>query len=79
MAGVVACFFRKFDPMKEFSNIFKLVSYILSIPGSNNSVQRVFSVMNNKWSGSGNMCSQNLIRCELQITLNFVHNYKDFC
>jgi hypothetical protein len=31
-------------------------SYILSIPGSNNFLERAFSVMNNKWSENRNRC-----------------------
>ncbi|CAM4597183.1 unnamed protein product [Leuciscus chuanchicus] len=40
-----------------------------SIPGY---VERIFSSMSNKWSDSRNMCSKELIRSELLITLNFV-------
>jgi len=34
---------------ENFKNIFLLVSYILSISPSNDYVERVFSIMNQKW------------------------------
>lgn len=41
---------------ENFKNIFLLVSYVLSIPPSNAYVERVFSIMNQKWSKERNRC-----------------------
>lgn len=63
--------------MKDIPNIFEIVSYILSILGSNTFVERIFLLMSNEWSESRNTYSQNLIKRELQITLNFSHECED--
>lgn len=59
-------------------NMFKIVSFVLSVPGSNAFVERIFSLMNIKWSDSRNRCSTELIKNELQITVNCDLSYKDF-
>lgn len=51
-------------------NMFRIVSFVLSVPGSNAFVERIFSLMNIKWSDSRNRCSTELIKNELQITVN---------
>lgn len=63
---------------ENFKNIFLLVSYVLSIPPSNAYVERVFSIMNQKWSKERNRCKVELIKSELQISLNFEENCSDF-
>jgi len=63
---------------ENFKNIFLLVSYVLSIPSSNAYVERVFSMMNQKWSKERNRCHVELIKSELQISLNFPENCSDF-
>lgn len=63
---------------ENFKNIFLLVSYVLSIPPSNAYVERVFSIMNQKWSKQRNRCNVGLIKSELQISLNFEENCSDF-
>ncbi|KAL4104811.1 hypothetical protein QTP88_020087 [Uroleucon formosanum] len=63
---------------ENLKNIFLLVSYVLSIPPSNAYVERVFSIMNQKWSKERNRCKVELIKSELQISLNFEENCTDF-
>lgn len=63
---------------ENFKNLFLLVSYVLSIPPSNAYVKRVFSIMNQKWSKERNRCKVELIKSELQISLNFQENCSDF-
>ena len=43
-------------------NIFKIVSYVLSIPGTSAYGERVFSVMSSKWRDERNRCSVDLIK-----------------
>lgn len=63
---------------ENFKNIFLLVSYVLSIPPSNAYVEIVLSIMNQKWSKERNRCKIELIKAELQISLNFEENCSDF-
>jgi len=63
---------------ENFKNIFLLVSYVLSIPPSNAYVERVFYIMNQKWSKERNRCKVELIKSELQISLNFGENCIEF-
>ena len=51
-------------------NMFRIVSFVLSVPGSNAFVERIFSLMTIKWSDSRNRCSTELIKNELQISVN---------
>jgi len=51
-------------------NMFKIVLFVLSVPGSNAFVEKIFSLMNIKWSGSRNRCSTELIKNELPISMN---------
>jgi hypothetical protein len=64
----------KFDPMKEIPNMFKLISYTLSIPRSNTFTESVFPMANNKWSENVRVF-MNLIKYELQMTLS-IRNVK---
>ncbi|XP_078282406.1 uncharacterized protein LOC144608476 [Rhinoraja longicauda] len=59
-------------------NMFRIVSFVLSVPGSNAFVERVFSLMAIKWSDSRNRCSTELIKNELQISVNCDLSCKDF-
>ncbi|KAL4101014.1 hypothetical protein QTP88_021035 [Uroleucon formosanum] len=63
---------------ENLKNIFLLVSYVLSIPPSDAYVERVFSIMNQKWSKERDRCKVELIKLELQISLNFEENCSDF-
>lgn len=62
----------------NMTNMFKIVSYVLSVPGSNAFVERIFSLMTNKWSDSRNRCSTELIKNELLVTVNYVLPCKEF-
>lgn len=55
----------------DLPNILALVSFVLSIPSSTGYVERIFSIMKNKWSDSRNRCSVELMKSELLITMNF--------
>ena len=54
----------------NMTNMFKIVSFVRSVPGSNAFVERIFSLMANKWSDSRNRCSTELIKNELLVTVN---------
>lgn len=62
----------------EFPNILAVVSFVLSIPSSTGYVERVFSLMKNKWSDVRNRCSVELMKSELMITLNYELSCTDF-
>lgn len=55
----------------EIPNVTKLISFILSIPATSAFVERVFSIMGNKWTDVRNRASVDLIKSELLITLNY--------
>lgn len=69
--------FQQF-PRKDTRNMFKLVSFILSIPTSNCFPERVFSQMNLKWSDARNKCSVNLMKSELLIQFNLELSCAEF-
>ena len=50
---------------------FCLVSFVLSIPGSNAFPERVFSLMNAKWSAERNQMTVGLVKAELQVFVNY--------
>uniref|UniRef100_H3AAR8 HAT C-terminal dimerisation domain-containing protein n=1 Tax=Latimeria chalumnae TaxID=7897 RepID=H3AAR8_LATCH len=62
---------------ENLKNLFQIVSFVLSVPGSNAFVERIF-LMGNKWSDEWNRCSVDLIKSELQICINFQLSCKDF-
>ncbi|KAK1877694.1 30S ribosomal protein S12 [Dissostichus eleginoides] len=62
----------------NLTNLFQIVSFVLSVPGSNAFVERIFSLMANKWSDARNRCSTDLIKTELQISVNMNMPCKDF-
>lgn len=39
------------------TNLARLVSVVMCLPGSNAPVERVFSIMNDRWTDSRNMCT----------------------
>jgi len=55
-------------------NMFKLVVYILSMPGSNAFSKKVFSLMNTKWRNERYRASAALINSELRVFVNFVYS-----
>ncbi|XP_078257165.1 uncharacterized protein LOC144594484 [Rhinoraja longicauda] len=59
-------------------NMFRIVSFVLSVPGSNAFAERIFSLMTIKWSDSRNRCSTELIKNELQISVNCDLSCEDF-
>jgi len=70
-------FFKACGPQIP-KNMFKLVAYILSMPGSNAFPERVFSLMNTKWRAERNRASAALIKSELQVFVNFVYSCSAF-
>lgn len=51
-------------------NLFKVISFLLSIPATSAFTERIFSVMNSKWREERNRCSISLIKNELLIYIN---------
>jgi hypothetical protein len=57
------------------------MSFVFSMPTTTAYVERIFSIMNNKWSSTRNKCTLESIKAELLIkliTLNFNRSCKDF-
>ena len=59
------------------TNIFKIISFLLSIPATSAFTERIFSVMNIKWREERNRASINLIKNELLIYFNMDLNCSD--
>ncbi len=55
-----------------------LASFLLSVPITNASVERVFSLMTGCWTDTRNRCSVNLIKSEIHVKSNFTFSCKDF-
>ena len=62
----------------NLTNMFRIVSFVLSVLGSNAFVERIFSLMINKWSDSRNRCSTELIKNELLVSVNSDLSCKDY-
>jgi hypothetical protein len=58
---------RSFFTRESAPNLLRVVQYVLSIPVSNASVERVFSVMGNIWSDERNRLDPTSVRSELSI------------
>lgn len=58
--------------------MYKLVSFILSIPKSNSFPEQAFSQMNLKWSDARNKRSVNVIKAELLIQFNLQLSCEEF-
>lgn len=59
-----------FGKTSELPNICKFISFVLSIPCTSAYVERIFSIMLNKWTETRNRASVELIKTELSVTLN---------
>ncbi|PNF26470.1 hypothetical protein B7P43_G15218 [Cryptotermes secundus] len=67
-------------PEHDVPNISKVVGFLFSIPGSNAFVEQIFSFMKSKWSDTRNRCSTDLIKAELQVTVNYESkSCSEFC
>jgi len=55
-----------------------VVSYVLSLPGSNAFPERIFSLMNAKWRDDRNRMSIELVKAELQVIVNFTDDCRSF-
>lgn len=59
-------------------NLFKLISFIYSIPTSNAHCEKVFSILNNLYTKDRNRMSFDLIKAELIIRLNMDQSCQEF-
>lgn len=59
-------------------NMTAVASFLFSIPITNASVERVFSLMTAAWTDQRNRCSVELIKSEIQVKNNFGYSCKDF-
>ena len=55
-----------------------MVSYVLSLPGSNTFPERIFSLMNAKWRDDWKRMSIELVKAELQVFANFTDDCRSF-
>ena len=62
------------------TQLFSIVSYVLSVPISNTFWERVFSIMNRLWSDNRNSLSIDPVKVELltNLFLNFNMTFADF-
>lgn len=69
-----------FKSCKEHAppTLFKLVSFVMSLPSSNAFPERVFSLMGSKWRSERNRASVDLIKSELQVFVNFDYKCGEF-
>lgn len=65
-----AHFFNANQP-NDFTNLQKIVGYVLSIPTSNAFCERIFSLLNNLWTKERNRMSMDTIKSELQTRINY--------
>ena len=54
----------------KYVNVFKIISFVLSIPGTSAYCEHIFSVMSSKWRSERNRCSIQLMKSELLIYFN---------
>ncbi|KAL6490104.1 hypothetical protein MHYP_G00004490 [Metynnis hypsauchen] len=59
-------------------NLTAVASFLFSIPITNASVERVFSLMTAAWTDQKNRCSVELIKSEIQVKTNFEYSCKEF-
>ncbi|KAJ1148418.1 hypothetical protein NDU88_001254 [Pleurodeles waltl] len=62
----------------DVPNIKKLMSFILSLPGSNAPTERIFSQLKFTWTDTRNRCDVELVKAELQVQVNMKHSCADF-
>lgn len=62
----------------EMTELFKIISKVLSIPISNAFVERIFSLMNNLWTDERNNLSVHMVKAELCTKINFNMSCDDF-
>ncbi|XP_078512407.1 uncharacterized protein LOC144772105 [Lissotriton helveticus] len=62
----------------DVPNIKKIISFILSLPGSNAPTERIFSQLKFTWTDTRNRCDVDLVKAELQIQANMKHSCADF-
>ena len=60
------------------ANVFKIVSFVLSIPGTSAYCERFCSIMSFKWRSERNKCSMQLMKSELLIYFNLKNTRREF-
>ena len=71
-------YFQKWKEKNIGRAIKKIVSFALSIPGSNASCERTFAVLGHLWRKESNKLTTNLVKAELQVNYNFHLSCKEF-
>ncbi|XP_072357676.1 uncharacterized protein [Scyliorhinus torazame] len=69
--------FRQLPPA-DSGQLFRLVSFVLSIPVSNGYCEQVFRLMTALWSKERNRLSEGLVKAELQVQLNYSMTCAEF-
>lgn len=59
-------------------NLLKIVEYVLCLPGTSASVERVFSLMKNCWSAERGRMSSQTVKSLLTIKFNCEHSCSEF-
>jgi hypothetical protein len=63
--------FQKFSAEQiGFDQILKIVQFALALPGTNAPVERVFSIMNDMWTGDKSQMKAETVKSMLQVRIN---------
>ena len=62
----------------KFSALKIIIETVLAIPVSNAFTERIFSIVNNLWTDERNKLSNDLVKAELCIKLNYSMNCTEF-
>jgi hypothetical protein len=76
--SAAAKWYQIFNSNQGMENIYKIISFVLSLPATSCYTERVFSVMNSKWTPERNRCSTDLIKAELMVYFNYEYSCQEF-